>query len=322
MGYIVNVKLEKTMNEKLDLVAIAATVKRMIDEQIHSDQGTLYRAGLQKWLPLMGDAYRESPVKPVRTHLGASLIGDECSRKLWYSFHWTQMNYFESRILKLFNTGHRAEAEFISMLECIGVEVLQQTEDGKQYNFSHSNSHAGGSLDGILKNVPYLEDFTVTGEFKTSSDKLFKKLVKGGVQKEKNAHFVQMQVGMEKFNAQYCVYMCKNKNDDDLYVEIIEHNTYVANHFLDRFDEIVFQDNPPKREFKSDSATCKYCDFAYLCHLGDTSSVDVNCKSCKHSYPSQHESEASSWICGKYSCIIPKANAMQGCSKWEMRNLV
>ena len=310
------------MNKKLDLPTIAATIKRMIDEQIYSDQGTLYRAGLQKWLPLMGDAYRESPVKPVRTHLGASLIGDECSRKLWYSFHWVQMNYFESRLIKLFNTGHRAEAEFIAMLECIGVEVLQQTEDGKQYNFSHSNSHAGGSLDGILKNVPYLEDFIVTAEFKTSSDKLFKKLVKGGVQKEKNAHFVQMQVGMEKFNAQYSVYMCKNKNDDDLYVEIIERNTYVANHFLERFDEIVFQDNPPKKEFKPDSMSCKWCDMAYLCHMNNTDSVDVNCRTCQHSYPSQHENEASQWCCSKYQCIIPKDKAMQGCGKWEMRNLM
>lgn len=309
------------MNKELDLQMIASDIKQMINDQIKSDQGTSYRASLKKWLPQMNDAYAPSPSKPTRTHLGASLIGDECSRKLWYSFHWAQLSYFEARLIKLFNTGHRAEAEFIAMLECISVEVLQQTEEGKQYNFSHTNSHAGGSLDGILKNVPYLEEFTVTGEFKTSSDKLFKKLVKGGVEKEKFAHYAQMQVGMEKFNAQYCVYMCKNKNDDDLYIEIIKRNTYVANHFLERFDDIIWSDNPPKREFKSDSLTCKYCDLAMLCHLGDTRDVDTNCRTCKYSYPSQHENAASSWVCSNYMQIIPKANALTGCAKWEIRNL-
>jgi hypothetical protein len=310
------------MKEKLDLKLIASKIKDMIDMQIESDQGTLYRAGLKKWLPLMGDAYRESDLKPVRSHLGASLIGDDCDRKLFYSYRWVKPTYFSSRLLKLFNTGHRAEAEFISMLECIGVEVLQQTEDGKQYNFSVSNGHGGGSLDGILKNVPYLEDYVVTGEFKTSSDKLFKKMVKEGVERAKPQHLTQMVVGMQMFNADYCVYLCKNKDNDDLYVEIIEANKYAAGHFIERFDTIIFATTPPKRIADSPVAKeCTFCDFVEICHRADYSNVDVNCRSCRWSYPSQHENEKSEWICGKHLCVIPKENAMFGCAKWEIREL-
>jgi hypothetical protein len=209
------------------------------------------------------------------------------------------------------------------MLECIGVEVLQQTEDGKQYNFSHANAHAGGSLDGILKNVPFLENFIVTAEFKTSSDKLFKKLVKGGVKKEKNSHYAQMQVGMEKLNAQYCVYACKNKDNDDLYVEIIEHDTYVAKYYLERAERIVYADKPPAKIANSDTAfNCRYCDFSSLCHWGDTTGIDVNCRQCVYSYPSKDINKAGRWQCGKFNnAVLPTDKYLYGCKEFERRQL-
>lgn len=311
------------MTNKPDLVVIASTIKRMIDEQIYSDQGTKYRAGLKKWLPLMNDAYRPSDEKPIRHHLGASLIGSPCDRALFYNYRWVIPSYFDSRLIKLFNTGHRAEAEFISMLECIGVEVLQQTGDGKQYNFSHSNSHVGGSLDGILKNTPFLENFIVTAEFKTSSDKLFKELVAGGVKKEKHQHYIQMVIGMEKLNAQYCCYMCKNKDTDDLYVEIIEHDSHIAKHYLERAEHIVYSDKLPTKIANSDTAfNCRYCDFSGLCHWGDVSEVDVNCRSCKHSYPSKDGSLSGKWQCVKYNnAVLPRDKSIYGCKTYEQRIL-
>ena len=58
-----------------------------------------------------------------RTHLGASLIGDECKRKLWYVFRWVKQEKFEGRVLRLFNRGHKEEDRFIEWLEGIGVQV-------------------------------------------------------------------------------------------------------------------------------------------------------------------------------------------------------
>lgn len=58
-----------------------------------------------------------------RSHLGASLIGGECKRKLWYIFRWCKAEQFEGRILRLFNRGHLEEDRFIKYLEGIGAEV-------------------------------------------------------------------------------------------------------------------------------------------------------------------------------------------------------
>lgn len=58
-----------------------------------------------------------------RNHLGASLIGHDCNRYLWYVFNWCLAGTFGGRMQRLFQRGHREEAEFIKYLRGIGFEV-------------------------------------------------------------------------------------------------------------------------------------------------------------------------------------------------------
>lgn len=58
-----------------------------------------------------------------RWHLGASLIGDECKRKLWYIFRWCKHEKTTGRQQRLFNRGHREEFRFIEWLEGIGFKI-------------------------------------------------------------------------------------------------------------------------------------------------------------------------------------------------------
>jgi CRISPR/Cas system-associated exonuclease Cas4 (RecB family) len=273
-------------------------------------------------VPEISDGYRASESKAFRSHAGASMLGDTCVRKQWYSFHWAQNNLFDGRLIRLFSVGHLFEGNACAMLEMIGIQVLQADPiTKKQYNFSLENSHAGGSLDGILRNVPMLEG-DVSAEFKTHNSKSFKKLLKQGVQESKPSHYVQMIAGMEMLNTKYCLYLACEKDTSDIYIEIVEANPYAARHHLEKFSEIVWNQNPPKRLHRTgDNFDCKYCSYNMLCHLGDESERDWNCRQCKFSYPSPHENEFSQWCCQKYMCIIPKDKMMNGCSKLEWREL-
>jgi len=58
-----------------------------------------------------------------RWHLGGSLIGEECKRKLWYIFRWVLHEETDGRKQRLFNRGHREEDRFIEWLEGIGFKV-------------------------------------------------------------------------------------------------------------------------------------------------------------------------------------------------------
>ncbi|QBZ71737.1 hypothetical protein [Pseudomonas phage KP1] len=79
-----------------------------------------------------------------RNHLGGSLIGDSCSRKLWYSFRWCLHEKHSGRQQRLFNRGHREEERFIEWLEGIGAQVFYEDRDGFWY-------HAESDCYGISK---------------------------------------------------------------------------------------------------------------------------------------------------------------------------
>lgn len=60
-----------------------------------------------------------------RSHLGASLIGEDCLMKLWFIFRWVQREDFSGRMLRLFQRGHREEQVFIEYLRGIGCTVIE-----------------------------------------------------------------------------------------------------------------------------------------------------------------------------------------------------
>ena len=60
-----------------------------------------------------------------RTHLGASVIGDDCQRKLWYNFRWITKPKFEPRVKRLLNRGQREEERIVEYLRGIGCTVNQ-----------------------------------------------------------------------------------------------------------------------------------------------------------------------------------------------------
>lgn len=64
-----------------------------------------------------------------RTHLGASLIGRECERYLWYVFRWVYHKKHTGREQRLFNRGHREEDRFVEWLTAIGATVSTEDTD-------------------------------------------------------------------------------------------------------------------------------------------------------------------------------------------------
>ena len=59
----------------------------LIEQKLQEDQGAKYRENLGKVIAHIGDAYSPDNT-PFRSHMGASLIGGECKRAVWYGFRW------------------------------------------------------------------------------------------------------------------------------------------------------------------------------------------------------------------------------------------
>ena len=291
---------------------LATKTMAAINAALEADQGAAFRVLEGRVLPHIGDAYRGED-GGFRSHLGASMLGDECGRKLWYGFRWSYKPNFPGRILRLFNRGHLEEGRFIALLLMIGCEVYQQDADGKQYRISFAEGHAGGSGDGIIIGCPDLPPGTAAvGEFKTHNEKSFRKLVAEGVRDSKFEHFVQMQLYMRKMGLAVALYMAVNKNDDDIYAEIVHLDSAFADNFVDRGTAIVWAQEPPAKLSKSPSFfKCKWCDMKDICHNGAL--PEKNCRTCVYSRPAEN----ATWVCGFDNHLISKQQDQIGCEFWQ-----
>lgn len=291
-----------------------------IENAIRADQGAAYRQHLQQVLPHIGDAYRGHD-EPFRTHLGASVIGGECGRAIWYGFHWATKPEFGGRILRLFNRGHLEEGRFIAALLTIGVQIFQQDEHGKQFRISDVGGHFGGSGDGVAVGIPDLPQGTpCLLEFKTHNDKSFKKLATDGVRAAKFEHYVQMNVYMRKMGLPVALYGAVNKNDDDFYMEIVTLDTATADQFIDRARTVIMMRTAPAKVNNSPGwFACSWCDHKPVCHLG--AAPARNCRTCVHSVPE----EDGNWYCcrptypdgGGAGDLLTKEIQRVGCDEYK-----
>lgn len=301
----------------------------LIDQMIKEDQGAAFRGWLGKVLPHITDAYRTEG-DGHRSHLGASQLGQECARAVWYNFRWHTKSNFDGRLLRLFNRGHLEEGRIIALLLMVGAEVWQQDSAGNQFGISWADGHAGGSGDGVARGIPDLPATLVfLLEFKTHGEKSFielagkladwrayvadgKNFTGKGVKEAKPEHYIQMQLYMRKMNLTTALYVAVSKNTDDLYMEIITLDTVVADQFLDRGERIVFLDTPPTRINESPGFfICKWCDHRPVCHLD--ANPDLNCRSCRASEPRAN----AKWNCRMHNIELEKDKQLVGCKDWK-----
>lgn len=287
---------------------LASKTLLAIETALQKDQGAKYRGLLGQLMPLAGDAY-STKEESFRAHLGASLIGRECARELWYSFHWCLEKKFDGRMLRLFNRGHLEEPRFVALLKMIGCQVWQQDENGKQFRITGHRGHFGGSMDCVVSGIPDIPGGEpAIGEFKTHGEKSFIKLQSEGVISAKWEHFVQMQIYMGKNSLKWAIYCAVNKNTDELHMEIIPFDPVQYQRYLDRSAMVIDSIVPPPRINESPGFfKCKFCDFAKLCHFKEQM-PHRNCRTCV----SSAVVDGGLWVC-KNEVLIVEAE-MQG---WE-----
>lgn len=319
-------------------VHIAIKTLQAIDRMINLDQGAAFRQWGGRVLPHIGDAYRADE-EPFRSHMGASLLGGECGRAIWYSFRWATKGDHSGRILRLFNRGHLEEGRFIAALLTISCQVIQQDENGKQFRISFADGHGGGSGDGVIIDVPDLAPGTpALGEFKTHGDMSFIELAgplkewrlhvedpdknpfKGkGVREAKFEHYVQMQLYMRKMGLAVALYVAVNKNTDDLYAELVPLDSIIADQFLERGEKLVPMETPPEKINKSPGFfKCRFCDHRPVCHLKQAPAV--NCRTCQHIQRGPN----GTWECTQPDYVaetgittLPKEVQFTGCTRYE-----
>lgn len=256
-----------------------------------------------------------------RKHIGASEMGHSCDAFLWFKFRWMFFEKFNGRMLRLFIRGHREEDILIDLLRRIGFNIKQVAEDGKQLRIITRNKHFGGSSDSTASLPERYGTFEpMLLEFKTAKSKLFAPIKNTGVVKAKDKHWKQMCIYGRKHNLRYALYICVNKDDDDIAFEVLELDWGLADALENRADSIISSPIRPKRLSNDPSFwECKFCPANKLCHrLTDSNGIELaqpekNCRSC---YFSQALIDGT-WKCNYYQQIIPVDFIPKGCGNWH-----
>lgn len=215
----------------------------------------------------------------------------------------------------------------------IGAALLKGVKLG-QFRIKDGNGHFGGSLDGKVRYVPFMDEFEISrdtwglAEFKTHGEKSFSKLagkrkwnfalrdferIGGeGVKLAKPEHWAQMQTYMFKEKLPYAIYMAVCKDTDELHIEIILAEQLAGAGLIAKGRDIIGMDKPPERLNSSPSwYECKFCDFHAQCHFAKE--FTKSCRTCVNSKPVLE----GQWYCSKYKDNIPFDFQRQGCGAYQ-----
>ena len=282
----------------------------LINSKMEEDQGNRYRYELEQIILAQKDIYQQKQIQ-FRSHMGASLLGGQCKRSIWYSFRWVKEPFFDGRMIRLFNRGHMEEMRLIALLRQAGLTVWFTKDDGGQFEFSNCRGHYGGSLDCVVRGVPGFDSHPMLGEFKTHSEKSFNKLVKLGVALAKPEHKVQMNQYMGHYRLKLALYVAVNKNNDELYIEIVEFDQELFDYEVQVATNVALNKRPPPRMSKSESHfVCKYCDFKDICF--NKGNVKPTCRTCENVV----QLDGGNWECNLNKGInLSKEMQYNGCSK-------
>ena len=265
----------------------------------------------QELVHLVDATYASRHKEGLRTHLGASVIGESCLRAVWYGWRWVAREEFEGRMLRLFAHGDSEEGRFSDLLRAVGATVWTADKNGKQFRVSAFGGHFGGSLDGVAVGLPNLGSTPILLEFKTHNDKSFKKLLASGVQVSKLRHYRQAQVYMGLMGLSQCLYCAVNKNDEELYFELFKWDPQVTQFMMARAQTVIFADTPPPKISNSPAwFECRFCAMRGVCHAGGA--PKQSCRTCQHARPSVD----GQWLCRANRTEIQLQPEL-GCSQYQ-----
>ena len=255
------------------------------------------------------EQWRAGQPQEHRAHLGASVLGHDCSRNLWYLFRNALTPTFTGKLLRVFDRGKREEEVVFEELRAIGVELHTDT-NGKQIECRDDSGHIGGSVDGIGKGFPESPNAWAVLEIKTHSAKSFTDMVKHKVQASKPQHYAQMNIYMGLLDLDRALYFAVNKDTDDLYTEWVNFDPAAFDALIDRGRSIVEATEPPLR--LSDDPNhwqCKLCQHHALCHQKRV--AETSCRTCVHSTPG----EAGTWHCARHHKVLTRQAQIAACQQ-------
>jgi hypothetical protein len=214
--------------------------------------------------------------EPSRPYLGASEIGGDCDRALYYSYNNAPSNIMGWQGCFATEDGHRTEdltAERLALVDGIVIEV--KDKDGKQFGFSDFDGRFKGHIDGFITGLIQAPKTTHIWENKACGQKKFDEFKRVKAKHgEKNTlkawnytYYVQAVLYMDYFDLTRHYTTVALAGGRDYNSCRTEANPELAKAMRGRAKRIIEARNPPpKLDENPEYFGCRFCRYKEHCH--------------------------------------------------------
>ncbi len=211
--------------------------------------------------------------RKARSYLGASLLGQSCSRRIWYSINDYPSEPINSIGLMAIQDGFTSESVLAERLRLVpGIELWTHGEDGEQIGYS--DGRQSGHVDGVILGLLQAPKTPHVWESKACNEKKFKLFQKAkeehgekqALAKWDTVYFAQAQLYMHhlELTRHYLTVCTPGARDVDSCRT--EYNKDVAEGLISKGNRIISAKGPPERIGGRDWYECRYCPFREVCH--------------------------------------------------------
>ena len=211
-----------------------------------------------------------------RDYLGASLIGNPCSRQIWYSYRAFPKRPFSAETLWNFEDGHRTEDLIAARLRLLpSIELWTHKEDGSQFGFEALGGKFKGHIDGVIRGLVQAPKALHIWECKASAEKKYKEFqnlkAKHGekltLKHWNENYFIQAQLYMHFLQIDRHYMTVARAGGRDIDSCRTEYQPEIAERAIDKADKILSAQSEPVRiSENADYFICRWCDYAEECH--------------------------------------------------------
>jgi len=220
----------------------------------------------------------EREKQPRREYLGASMLGDPCSRRIQYEYVGAPKDPgkdFNGQTLRIFAAGHQFEALSINWLRAAGFDLRTHKADGGQFGFSVAKGRIKGHIDGVIVGGPSWFVFPSLWEHKALKDKSWQDLAKRGLAISKPLYAAQValyQGYMPDLARCPALFTALNKDTQELYHELVPFDASLAQSTSDKAVNILQATDAgqqlPRIAANPDFYLCLCCPYAERCWHG------------------------------------------------------
>ncbi len=193
-----------------------------------------------------------------RTYLGASSLGNQCERAIWYDYTQAPKEPFSDRTLMTFEIGKQLEAMLLESIYLAAIPMSANVE---------ANCIEIPALQGHADAVVILGATTYVLEIKTASASNFALATKKGVRDWRSQYFDQLMLYMGMLGHKKGIFLVINKDTSELYEEVVDFDQLHYELLLEKAKRLLTAVvAPPRLNDSPMYFVCKQCSFRKGCH--------------------------------------------------------